>query len=142
MNHRKHSAKRLALPALLLMVVLSWPAMVVMVNAQETMTLTKADQGKTTEAKVGQIIRIELPGNPTTGYDWHPIEVDGQYLDVLSKEPKKSGQTNLIGAPSLIVSRFQTKKPGNTTVELAYFRVWEGAATATDRYRINLVIKP
>ena len=33
-------------------------------------TLTRDDNGKIVEAKIGQTMIIELPENPTTGYVW------------------------------------------------------------------------
>jgi predicted secreted protein len=61
---------------------------------------------------------------------------------MLSPENIESAPAGMVGAPSLIVTRFKAKKAGQTAVDLGYYRPWESPATASDHFQFHLVIKP
>lgn len=111
-------------------------------SAAEMIGLTKADAGRTVELKVGQVVRIELPGNPSTGFSWRFTVINMEYLERLEEKTRELSSTKRKGAPVLFIWRLRALKAGRTRIELAYFRPWEGADKSAERFSLNLHIRP
>ncbi len=88
----------------------------------------------------GDIFRIELPSNPTTGYDWYVVSLDQRYFHVM-----KTGYTP--DAPQLTGSggrkwwEIKALNPGRSTLSMSYYRVWEGPDKAVEKYEVKFIIK-
>lgn len=89
--------------------------------------------------KVGETLRVELPGTAGTGYTWQIDKFDSRYLDLLSQETGRSSE-GLMGGPVTHVWRFKAKRAGQTQLQLDYYRQWEGLLKATKHFRLDLVI--
>ena len=100
--------------------------------------LGKEDCGAAHEIAVGDLLQIELEGNPSTGFWWHFQELDEEYLELVKEETTKISKRRL-GAPVLGRWRLRAKKCGETTVKMAYYRQWEGADKAVDR--VSFIVK-
>jgi len=107
-----------------------------------TITLTKEDAGKTVEIAVGDVIQIELFGTPSTGSWWHFEVLDEEYLEIIKKETMKTSPERLEGAPILGIWHLRAKKAGETAIEMAYYRPWEGGDKARNHFRLNVQIRP
>lgn len=103
-----------------------------------------ATPGATTELARGQLLRIELSGNPSTGYRW---SVDGALpaqLEAVSDLPGGPGTTAaaapLVGAPQTQWLHFRAVQPGTAELRLRWHRPWEAdaAPARTASYRINV----
>lgn len=65
--------------------------------------LSAADNGKDVYVQAGDIIKVTLKSNPTTGYGWYALETDSTYLTLLKKDqqtvnngmPGRSTQTTV-----------------------------------------------
>jgi len=101
--------------------------------------LTKNDNGKTVEARVGESVVIELPENPTTGYLWTLNVKEETGTASLSNSrytaPKQSG----IGGGGTRMFTVKVQSSGIVTVDMKLRRQWEPESTAIDRF--NTVIK-
>jgi predicted secreted protein len=108
--------------------------------AAETITVTKAQDGREIGLKVGNILQIELPGNSGTGYSWLARDAGAPYLKLLDQATRQL-KKDLPGGPVIQIWRFKAEKSGATGISLDYFRSWEGVGTATDHFRLELRIE-
>jgi predicted secreted protein len=108
--------------------------------ADATLTVTKAQDGRDLEIKVGGSLEIELPGRGGTGYSWFAVASGAPYLKLMSQttRPVKEGRP---GGPVLQVWRFRAEKPGATEIKMAYYRPWEGVGQAKDHFRLKIRIE-
>ena len=97
--------------------------------------------GRTTLA-VGQTLRISLPSNATTGYQW---QIQGQSIEVLSpsapfgQEITDAHAPGLVGVGGNTVWIFRAAGPGTVTLNFAYARSWERTPPAeTATYTITV----
>lgn len=102
--------------------------------------LTRADQGKTVVAHVGDQITLQLDENPSTGYQWSIVQTDNQVLELQHSTytPTPSG---LVGSGGTRLFTFVAKKPGTVHLQLKLWRSFEGDASISDRYSVMLQIQ-
>ncbi|KAK2962353.1 putative inhibitor of cysteine peptidase [Blattamonas nauphoetae] len=102
----------------------------------EITTLTK---------KVGETFVIELPSNPTTGYQWYmnPIESNAPKIcDLVSqKYQSDTKQSNSalfrkVGGGGKQVFTMKAKEKGTSNYEFVYKRSWENTNPAPTIYQI------
>ena len=103
--------------------------------------LSAADNGKTVDAKVGGQIVIELEGNPSTGYNWEPKDLDTQMLQPIGEPEFKSSAPGLVGSAGTITLTFKSLKAGTTTLNLIYHRSWETDVAPLSTYTVTIVAK-
>ena len=84
---------------------------------------------KVIDAKSGDLIRINLAENPTTGYKWkfeNPFEKNnGVYsvqMDDFSQEVAQEGMAGAKGTRTIVI---KAEKAGSDNFELVYVRSWE-----------------
>lgn len=100
-----------------------------------TITIDESVHGKTVTALVGQLLTVQLAGNPTTGYRWDVVRVEGQ---AVVKHGKVVYRADTVGLPvagkgGRFECRFLAKSLGKATVELHYRRPWEKAKRPAKR---------
>ncbi|MBQ7159395.1 MAG: protease inhibitor I42 family protein [Treponema sp.] len=71
--------------------------------------------------------KIELTGNPTTGYTWNYTLSDNTIIQV-EEDIQYLGAQGLVGAPSRFVYTIKSQKPGTTSLKFEYKRPWETEA--------------
>ena len=103
--------------------------------------LTRADHRRTAEVRVGEQLAVQLPENPTTGFTWAIDETDRQRL-MLDGSDYLPPELGFIGAKGWRTFRFTARRPGDMTLQLKYWRVWEGEGSVTDRFTVTLRIVP
>jgi predicted secreted protein len=108
--------------------------------ADATITITKEQGGREVALKVGNILRIELPGRGGTGYSWFAEDTFAPYLKLVDQATVQVKEGRL-GGPVIQVWRFRAEKPGATEIKMAYYRPWEGVGQAKDRFRIKIRIE-
>ena len=84
---------------------------------------------KVIDAKSGDLIRINLAENPSTGYKWkfeNPFEKNtGIYsvqMDDFSQESSQEGMAGAKGTRTIVI---KAEKAGSDNFELVYVRSWE-----------------
>jgi inhibitor of cysteine peptidase len=89
--------------------------------------LTESDNGKTIKVKMGEVVRILLKGNPTTGYSWRTGKLDGKSIEQKgeAKYTTNPHPRGMVGVGGMFVFTFKAAKPGTTEVNLEYARPWE-----------------
>jgi inhibitor of cysteine peptidase len=103
--------------------------------------ITKVDNGKTIDVKVGGEINVDLDGNPSTGYTWETKDLDAGLLQQVGETAFKSSNPGLIGAGGTLTLTFKALKPGKTTLTLIYHRPWEKNVAPQSTFLVTLAIK-
>ena len=89
--------------------------------------LTGNDNGREIEAHTGDIIRITLESNITTGYSWENAdEVDKEILALDSNDyvsDPNPEEMDGVGGNTVIV--YRALKPGKTKIDLVYLQSWD-----------------
>jgi len=101
--------------------------------------LTKQDQGKEIEVKVGDVVQIELEAIGTAGYQWFVESLDQEVLKLVSEETQVPYPGRL-GAPVLMVWKFEVIKEGTTEIRMDHYRSWEGKEHSTDHFEVRIKI--
>jgi inhibitor of cysteine peptidase len=102
--------------------------------------LTAANGNQTIESKVGDTLVVELEGNPTTGYTWEAVELDQAVLEQVG-EPEYNAESDLLGAPGVIILRFKAVGPGQTLLKLVYHRPWEQDIPPEETFEVMIAVK-
>lgn len=91
-----------------------------------TIDVGAKNNGKIITAKVGNLIRIGLESNPSTGYNWELRGFDfGAAVFCGSDLAPRADGNMLFGAPGDTVITLQAVQPGTQTINLVYRRPWE-----------------
>jgi predicted secreted protein len=112
----------------------------VLLAAETTVTVTKAQEGQEISLKVGNILQIELPGSGGTGYSWLAKNTFAPHLKLLDQTIRQLN-AGLPGGSVTYIWRFKAATPGATGISMDYFRPWEGVGTAKDHFRIKVRIE-
>jgi inhibitor of cysteine peptidase len=100
--------------------------------------LDEHDDGSRVWAHRGDYIAVDLPTNPSTGYDWHIEELDQRVVAFRSKY--YYGFSGLYGSSGRVVWLFEVIGHGRTGLVLKYYRIWEGPSNALDSYTLHIKI--
>jgi predicted secreted protein len=102
-------------------------------------SLTDADNGKTIQAHVGDEIHIALDANPSTGYSWSVEKIDGTLLPL--KQSDFSASSSAVGSGGTQTLTFVAKNAGTATLQLKYWRSFEGDKSITRRFAVTIQIQ-
>lgn len=92
--------------------------------APETVSLDRASHGRTATVRLGGLIRLALPSNATTGYQWELATSGGAVLEnTLHRYVPPN--TDRVGAGGVEQWEFRARQPGGATLRLEYRRPWE-----------------
>jgi len=92
----------------------------------EVPAVTLDDDGATVHLCRNETLRVDLEGNPSTGFTWEIAEVDRWVLADHGK-PEFVPSDRLVGGGTLRF-RFTAEEAGETDVRLVYHRPWEDDA--------------
>lgn len=86
-------------------------------------TVTPDDNGEGVRLSVGDTLRVALPANPSTGYEWGEAEVP----DELERTADASfaRDSSAAGSPGVVTLEYSGVHRGRGTLELWYARPWE-----------------
>lgn len=96
--------------------------------------------GATVELAVGQDLRISLPGNVTTGFDW---AVSGALPSQLTSVTSTyvSSSTGVVGAGGTRTLVFRGVVAGTGTLRLRYARAWETGVAPAKTYTLTVNVR-
>jgi inhibitor of cysteine peptidase len=97
------------------------------------------DDGRTIHLRQGELVMISLVSNPSTGAGWHVEQLDPYVLRPMCSAftPYRPGMS---GTSGLSHGFYHADQPGATPLELKYYRIWEGPATATASFTLSVVV--
>jgi len=99
----------------------------------------KGQHGKLFFVKKNKPFRIELPSNPTTGYNWFITDMDENYFKV-HESGYEPPSTKWLGAGGKSYWEIIPLKEGLSSIRLLYYRSWEGKSKAVDEFSIRVII--
>lgn len=103
-------------------------------------TLGEGDNGKTVTVSAGASVLVQLPGNPSTGYDWE-VTVGNPSVLEQSGAPKFTPSSGALGAGGTYQFWFQPKTAGTTDLTLVYRRSWERDVAPVKTYKITIAVR-
>ena len=96
----------------------------------EIYNLEYADSGKTLTLALGDIVNVELPENPTTGYSW-AFFTNPEPQNIVTNVTESYRQYNIsedmLGVGGIKIFSFKATHPGEVTIIGYYYRSWESA---------------
>lgn len=105
-----------------------------------TVTVSEKDDNTSVDLSMGEILVVELAGNPTTGFQWQQIGSDTAILRQ-EGEPEFTPDSSAIGSPGKVDLRFEATGSGQMQLELAYQRSFEPQTPAAKTFKINVTVK-
>ena len=103
-----------------------------------TRLLTATDDGSSVDVAVGEAIRLDLPENPTTGYQWDLEENASLSLVSTSYVPRVEPAVGGGGTRQFIVS---PTTQGESTLSAVHRRAWGGDQSVIGRVSILIRAK-
>jgi inhibitor of cysteine peptidase len=103
------------------------------------LNLTQADNGKSFEARQGDLIVIRLGENPTTGYRWTIDKSDDAIIALQTTDYTQAPSTG-VGGGGQRTFTFKAIKPGAAKIALKLSREWEGDKSITDRFTASVQV--
>ncbi len=101
--------------------------------------LSENDNGSVIQAEVGDVIRVNLHGNATTGYAWHfsvsDVEAAGKIAEGYVQDDDK-----LIGSGGVFEYALKILKSGKIILTAFYYRPWEGVDVDNDK-KVEYIIE-
>lgn len=96
---------------------------------------------RTIQVKSGQVLKLELESNPTTGYTWEIAGFAGS--DTLARMGKYDYQrsSSRIGSGGMQIFKFRAKEKGDAKVIFGYKRLWEKEKEPITRYTVKVTVQ-
>ena len=105
-----------------------------------SLKLTEKDSGRTLEICPGDTLRIELKGNPTTGYMWEVASADTAILKQVGETEFKPDR-KARGSGGKIIMRFKAAMAGETSLKLVYYRPFEKNRPPIKIFEVTVSVK-
>ncbi len=100
-----------------------------------------ADNNKVINASLGNLIRITLESNPSTGYNWELRDFDYGAADFYSSDVvARKGGNVFVGAPGNTIITLQAVQPGSQKIVLVYRRPWEAPDQVAATFSFQLEV--
>lgn len=112
------------------------------VEGKQMVTLTEADNGKTTDITQNTRFAVALDENPTTGFMWNATLSPG--LELQSSDfSQRPAAPNMVGVGGTRTWIILAKNMGNQTFSAVYLRSWEPVTGNETAYNTNIrVVSP
>jgi inhibitor of cysteine peptidase len=88
----------------------------------------------------GQTLVLKLASNPTTGYDWEIVDLNGAILEQVGEVDYKSDSA-LIGSGGVNTYTFKAVGSGNVKLSLVYHRSWEKDIPPIETFELDVTVK-
>jgi len=106
-----------------------------------TVEVTARDNGKVISAALGNLVRITLESNPSTGYNWELRDFDYGAADFYASDVvARKGGNVFVGAPGNTVLTLQAVKPGTQQITAVYRRHWEAPDKVAATFSFQLEV--
>jgi len=112
-------------------------------NAPKTYEMTRDDDGKTLKVKVGDVIRVKLKSNRTTGYSWALTgKTDAKVLKSGEVEYKVDEHpAGMVGVGGNDYCTFTALAAGKTDISLGYARPWEKDKEPAQAFKLTVEVE-
>lgn len=112
-------------------------------STPQVRTVTQADSGGTIQMANGDLLRVELEANPTTGYSWQTLDLNSWVLAGTDRPElhRPASDEPLIGAGGTLILDFRAVGAGTSPVKLAYMRAWETNVPPAQTFDLTVVVR-
>ena len=83
--------------------------------------------GSSVSLRVGEHLMVALPGNPTTGFEWEPVEKPAALTRLPGVDYRPRPGPIVFGGGGTFYFRYRATAPGAGDLSFAYRRPWEAA---------------
>jgi inhibitor of cysteine peptidase len=105
-----------------------------------SVTLGEGDAGHTIKVNADQHVVVQLPSNPTTGYEWSVADLGG--LEQVGKATYKASETSgVVGSGGTQSFTFTGHKRGSGQLTLEYRRPWEKGTPAARTWTVTVSVE-
>ena len=111
-------------------------------TGDNSMQLSKDDNGREISVARGVSIRLCLESQGATGYLWIFEGRDPEYLEIVSEETLNRAGPGSTGGSVMHIWTLLPKKEGATQIRMNYYRPWEGKDKSADTFAVRLKILP
>ena len=120
-----------------LLIVLTIP----LLNTCKVKTITYADNGKTIHLAVNQVLKIELPGEATSGSDWRKMEYNDSILIRKGKGNYMMGDSDpMMGESGIYHFKFLAINPGTTKLVMEYGNKYDFDKASEKTFELEVVV--
>ena len=105
-----------------------------------TRQITEADAGRQIELRVGDMLEITLPANPTTGYQWETIDLDSTILRPVGEQTFEPS-SNAVGSGGQVKQRFEAVGAGQTELKLILHRPFEKNVAPIQTFEATILVR-
>ena len=135
-------SRKVALNASILVAVFAGTLMAAIsgCSGQTGLVLEAKDEGRQIELQKGQILTINLEGNPTTGYTWELVESEDAIVRQVGEAEFKA-DSDLVGAGGVQTLRFEAVREGQMELTLVYHRPWETDVEPLETFAVQVTVK-
>lgn len=102
--------------------------------------LTGDDAGTTVRVDNGDTFRVELEGNPTTGYSWEPENLDTSILEQQG-DWEFDPESSAVGAGGTVTTTFKAVGTGTTALRLIYHRPFETGVAPLETWEVTVEVE-
>lgn len=89
--------------------------------------------------QVDDIIRVELPETPSTGYVWSPTKHKDSVLRLESSSLRFSHSAEFVGQFGNRVMNFSVQESGRATIDVNLRRPWESAEVVAENFNLHVL---
>lgn len=105
-------------------------------NEPSRVSLSEVNNGAEVSVATGDIVEIDLPGNPTTGFDWKVADTDKSRLEFMGST--FTPDSDLVGSGGTYRFRFRAVAAGDVFLRLVYKRSGDAAPADTFTATIHI----
>jgi len=115
-------------------------ASILVLFACKEKTVRYTDSGETVTIMVGQVLKIELPGDATSGSDWRKMT----YNDIVLQKKKKGNYmlSDNPSSPGVYYFRFTAIIPGTSHILMEYGNKYDDDKKATKTFELDVIVIP
>lgn len=102
--------------------------------------LNEQNASSEVDLREGDLIRLSLEGNPTTGYTWEWVD-DGSGVLSQDGEPEYTSDSDLVGSGGMFVFKFKAAKTGTASLHLIYHRTFEEGVDPIKEFSATVTVQ-
>lgn len=102
-------------------------------------TVSDADSNKKVVLQPNDTLRIDLVGNPTTGFTWEIVQNGSPQLEGI--ETSYASASTLCGSPGTFSFWFKAESLGSSRLTLNYVRPWDKKTTPEKEFTLCIVVE-
>ena len=97
------------------------------------------DSGKTIHVQIDDIVKLQLPGDPTTGNAWRKIFYNDSVLTRVGKNNYQIGD-EVSGEGGFYYYKFRAIAPGKSVIKMEYGNRFDSKKKSLKNFEINVIV--